>query len=224
MSISKTYIQSNASNLMEWMQENLVPTYFKSVAADESAPSGQMWINCNTTAGWSLTLNVSTISANSYAAAIKSDNSFVQTDFSGYGSSAPPEASSYAAICENGAMISLCGAAGGNACSIIITKTSNDETAVILSSSGTTESRLYTSVRSVTRSDALPAQALTFTPVSGGQTQLVSFTTESATGVVSYTPNAFYIPKGEVYGIGFGKFEMGGKAYMTNGYWAILDS
>lgn len=223
MSIEKTYIGS-ADALLEWMQNNLVPKYFTSMNKDSSTTS-YFYVNGQTSEGWAMTFSLT--GTNGYAAAIKSDNSFVQADFYGYTGGVPYAQGSYAAICENGAMISLYGVTGSssnNAANIIITKTNLDKTAIVLTSgSESVNARFFTNVRSVTRSDALPAQALTFTPISAGQTVLVPFTTEATDGVISYTPNAFYMPKGQYYGMGFGKFTADGKTYMSNGYWAILD-
>lgn len=224
MSIEKTYIKSPAS-LLEWMQDNLVPKYFASVRKDETT-SQYFYVNANTDDGWAMTFSLT--GSNAYAAAIKSDNSFVQANFYGIAAALPYAQSSYAAICENGAMISLYGpesSSSNYAANIIITKTNLDKTAIILTSGGeNTNSRFYTGIRCVTRDDALPAQALTFSPIFAGQTVLVPFTTEAADGVISYTPNAFYMPKGQYHSMGFGKFTAGGKTYMSNGYWAILDA
>lgn len=224
MSIEKTYIK-NANALLEWMQENLVPVYFKSVNKDTTTAE-HFFVNCQTDEGWAMTLSLADVSA--YAAAIKSDNSFVQANFYGYVATIPHAQMSYAAVCKNGVILSLYGAdspSSGEAATVIVTKNNLDQTVIILSSGpANSDTRFYMNVRSVTRSDALPAQALTFTPVSGGQTVLVPFTTEAADGVVSYTPNAFYMPKGQYHSMGFGKFTAGGKTYMSNGYWAILDA
>lgn len=224
MSVEKTYIK-NANGLLEWMQDNLVPKYFASVRKDETTTQ-YFYVNANTDEGWAMTFSLT--GTNAYTAAIKSDNSFVQANFYGYSSAVPYAQSSYAAICENGAMLSLYGlddSTSNTAANIIITKTNLDKTAIILTSGvENTNARFYTGVRCVTRSDALPAQALTFSPISGGQTVLVPFSTETYDGAASYTPNAFYMPKGQYHGRGFGKFIADGKTYMSNGYWAVLDA
>ena len=128
------------------------------------------------------------------------------------------------AKCNGGIMI-IAGSESSHEMSLILTKTNNDVTAVIVGS-GTSnrENALTIDICAAAWGDAEDAtKTRRFYPSAENQTQFVSFTTYAKPDTTSYTPNAFYLPDGQYYSLEYGKIIVNGKIYITNGYWAILD-
>ena len=73
------------------------------------------------------------------------------------------------------------------------------------------------------RSGDTDIEANTYTAKAGEQTLLCPFCTNANLGEPSYTPNAFWIPFGQYYSMGYGTLAMNGVTYLTNGYWCIKD-
>lgn len=126
--------------------------------------------------------------------------------------------------CSGGIMV-IAGSESVNEMSLILTKTNNDVTAVIVGSgTGNRENALTRDICAAAWGDAEDAtKTRTFYPSAQNQTQFASFTTYSKPDTVSYTPKAFYLPAGQYYDLEYGKFIANGKLYITNGYWAIID-
>lgn len=127
--------------------------------------------------------------------------------------------------CSGGIMV-IAGSESVNEMSLILTKTNNDVTAVIVGSgTGNRENALTRDICAAAWGDAEDAtKTRTFYPSAQNQTQFASFTTYAKPDTTSYTPNAYYMPVGEYYDWSYGKFTAGGDTYITNGYWAIKDA
>lgn len=111
---------------------------------------------------------------------------------------------------------------------ILITKTNNGKIACIFSYGGTeTTNSNYCNhmIRHVAFGDStsITPTTTTFTPETNQQTILCPFGTNPDTGITSYTPKAFYMPMGQNYTQGVGKFILNADTYITNGYWCIKD-
>lgn len=126
----------------------------------------------------------------------------------------------------NGGIMVIAGSESSNEMSLILTKTNNDVTAVIVGSGTSNRANALTqSIIAAAWGDAEDAtKTRTFYPSAQNQTQFVSFTTYAKPDTTSYTPNAFYLPDGQYYSLEYGKFIVNGKLYITNGYWAIEDA
>lgn len=110
---------------------------------------------------------------------------------------------------------------------VLIAKTNNDKLAAIFSygdTVSTTENYLYKQIQHVALGDnTTSATTTTITPEAANQTVLVPFATNADLTDVSYCPNAFYMPTGQYYSMGLGRFELAESTYITNGYWAIKE-
>ena len=129
------------------------------------------------------------------------------------------------AKCNGGIMV-IAGSESSHEMSLILTKTNNDVTAVIVGS-GTSNRKnaLTNSICAAAWGDAEDATKTRWFDTSAeNQTQFVSFTTYAKPDTTSYTPKAFYLPDGQYYDLEYGKFIVNGKLYITNGYWAIEDA
>jgi hypothetical protein len=126
----------------------------------------------------------------------------------------------------NGGIMVIAGSESSNEMSLILTKTNNDVTAVIVGSGSSNRANALTnSICAAAWGDAEDAtKTRWFYTSAENQTQFVSFTTYAKPDTISYTPNAFYMPVGEYYDWSYGKFTAGGDTYITNGYWAIKDA
>lgn len=130
----------------------------------------------------------------------------------------------YGYSCTNGLIISM-QTSNSYRQYIAVARTNLDKLALVMSSSGSALSieNAAKSFYCVSFGDVAPLSTNTFTPLSKNQTQIVSFTTDSASGVVSYTPNAGYLSNAQYYNMGFGTLTINGDDYLTNGYWVIKD-
>lgn len=126
----------------------------------------------------------------------------------------------------NGGILIIAGPQSSHSMSLILTKTNNDVTAVIVGSGTSNRATALTnSICAAAWGDAEDAtKTRTFYPSAQNQTQFASFTTYAKPDTTSYTPNAYYMPVGEYYDWSYGKFTAGGDTYITNGYWAIKDA
>lgn len=125
-----------------------------------------------------------------------------------------------ALVCKNGVI--LYGTSGkGHA---IITKNNSGATMCVVAGSASGIATACVSFYCATYGDDTAlTSAKTFTKRDANQTVFTPFATDAAIGSSSYAPNAFYMPEGPYYSLGLGRFSAGGKTYITNGYWAILD-
>jgi hypothetical protein len=108
---------------------------------------------------------------------------------------------------------------------IIITKTINNKTAIIVGGGSSTLSTSCTSgIVSAAWGDATDAsKTISYSVTAQNQTQFVPFTTYAVADSVSYTPNAFFLPTTQYNTIEYGKITDGYALYITNGFWAIKD-
>ena len=108
---------------------------------------------------------------------------------------------------------------------LAIVKNNHDRTAFIFGSAeGSAQNRLTLNLRRIAYDDTSTVTGFTFSPLAADQTQLVPFCTDAALGTTSYTPDAFYMPVGQYFGMGLGKFTANGDDYLSNGYWAFRDA
>lgn len=232
MAITKTFLTSsttrNLGQIGTYLQQHAVPEYFASVTIDSENDDA---VSCYDADG-NLVLTFTPSGVGFFVTAYRSDGSSAVTEYGAADSSSKNASCSinYVYQCTNGIMMHLYNT-GSNTYTrngeFIITKNNHDETVIINAYSGGTNSTwsgaVTTSVKATAWTDVSPASTLTFHASAGNQTQLVPFCTDAAFNQTSYTPNAFYMPKGQHYSMGYGKIEIDGVAYLSNGYWAIKD-
>lgn len=168
----------------------------------------------------------------------KSDEETYQEPFSLGSGTQSRRKLQYVAVCKNGMLIRF-GYNGLSAdanvdnadytCEILITLNNNMSTTVIVSSYSGDSSRLTNLSTDISSSseddDSNLIINLNYKSVSMEQWQLISFTTVGGSGIISYTPNAFYL-QSKTFGFipYFSRFmDSSGVLYMTNGFWAIKD-
>ena len=204
MAIEKFYVNSTSyQDIAAAMYGTLVPDYFSSVTFDGQTQE----INCLDDDG-NLAMK---ITAEGAVICYTSQRDYVNA-FSIAGADL-----AYAYVCSFGVMLQF-GLNYGNPGCILFSKTNQGKTAIVCCNN------LYTTIYRVAYGDVAQTNTLTFTPVTGNQTQLVPFCTDSQMNAVSYTPNAFYIPYGQYYTMGYGAIKIDNQTYLTNGYWAIKDA
>lgn len=124
----------------------------------------------------------------------------------------------YGYNCTNGAILSF--TTGSAFLSVVLSKTNRNSVGIVLPK-GTVEN---TTFYSVAYTDSAPISEFEVSPSTAEQTVLSPFITNAPTGVSSYMPSAYYIPFGEYVGRGYARFNMGGKEYVSDGYFAISDT
>lgn len=201
---------ADAQEFTAWTAANLVPSYFGAVDFDDNWWYG--YEDAEKTKpiiayefGWSPRFRVYKSPA-------------VYNDITGVGG--------YSALVPN---IYTCGggvlfdAIARNLCAIIA-KTNNDVTASIIGGSDNGDRGYFAKVYAYALGDDTTITTQReFNTRASAQTCLVPFCTDATFGNSSYTPKAFYMPEAQYYSSGMGTFTAGGKTYLTNGYWAILD-
>lgn len=230
MAIVKTEGLVSQAQLVAWMQENLVPNFFQSVEVDSE---NNLLIVCTGVGGQKL-LGIK----------IRSESSFYPENFILYKSDGTevtlsPSSTSYtpqfryAAICKNGAIIAFSryndnNSTANSSAHLLITKNNLDKTAVIATGTGYSSNvtgadykarNLYT----IAEDDNHVLTTLSFTLRQMQQAQFVQFETCPESGVISFTPNAYYMQSCDFYATTFTTVTVDGVDYMTNGYWAIKD-
>ena len=214
MAITKDYLNtSDWSVLAAWMQTNLVPNFFAEAVIENST------LNCKDADGNIL------MSKGSGTGVITAYKSTTDSASMSPGSSTAGQALgklTYACKCTNGALLVF--EQGAYIAHVIITKTNNNKTAIIFCQPNNATTTLTSLLNCVTWGDAMPNISYSFSAIPTNQTQLVSFCTDASYGSISFTPFAFYMPVGQYYNMGIGSITMNGHVYLTNGYWAILDS
>lgn len=228
MAIRKTESMSNMSQFVTWLQENLVPNFFQSVEVDSE---DNTLIVCTGVGGQKL-LGIKMHSTSAFY-----PDSCILYKSDGTATTVAQATSTntvfrYAAVCNNGALIRFDRYANNtdsnNPCIILISKTNLDKTAVVVtatfSSSGYTAGvYMSDSLRIIAEGDAPTMYYLTFSLRRMQQAQFIQFATCPESGVVSFTPNAFYMQSCSFYTSVFDTVTVDGVDYMTNGYWAIKD-
>lgn len=203
------------------MQENAVPSIFKSVAYADSVLTA-------TDADDNTVLTIKGVqNGGDYFRAYREENNYIGINFGRF----PHNTQSTINIigCDNGFMFN-CVVHNTNyqnaEFAALVTKTNNDRVAIIFPSTTPSSSpQQYTSaLQHVAFGDsATIATTTTFTPESAQQTCMTPFITNADVGDVSYTPNARYLKAHSSYASGIGKMLLGTDTWITNGYWAIKD-
>ena len=206
-----------------WAAQKLVPRYFKA-----SDYSGGTFTGYRDTGKTEPLWTFSTGFAPDMKA-YRSATSYRQVNGTSLASDGFPQA---AWLCANGVILDI----GYRQMAAIITKTSTGETAAIIggdqytaTSSGanitwltgnSTDAAVYCTAYG---DDTSITEAHSWIAHPANQTALCPFQTDAPLGSTSFTPYAYYMPFGQFYGLGHGKFTAAGKTYITNGHWAILD-
>ena len=212
MAITKEFLNTNDQSVVAaWMQENLVPKYFASVDVNGNI------ITCQDEDG-NLLLKIDGVS-NAVAITAYQDSSV-----SAVTQTTSVQGCDTAALCENGALIMWRNSSKTPQMFMLITKTNNEKTAMVACGSINNNTHVYENTHRTAYGDVNPVTNQTVYYISSNQTQLVPFCTDASINTVSYTPNAFYMPIGQYITMGFGTIAMDNHIYLTNGYWAILDS
>ena len=199
--------------LAAWLQENAVPSLFKSVTYESGV------IKCYDDND-NLVLE---IGSNGSIHAYRAEGNAIRMvpDYTGIGANAID-----LIACDNGFLLeNLYYTSKTGKIMMLVSKTNNGVPAVIFGYQYKDHTKgYYEGIRHVAFGDSETlATNTTFTPESGQQVQIMPFSTNPKIGDISYTPDAGYMPMNTNYSSGIGKFEMGGSIWITNGYWCIRD-
>ena len=211
MSITRTYINGDTSTLASFLESSglfaSVTTESSTVTCKDADDNTLLTITKNSS-GDTITAYASSSVSKSATYYTSSYNTYFIEGFA----------------CANGVILryGATGTTSYNAC-LLITKTNNNKTAIVFSSSMTTIPAAYTSFYAVAWGDTAPISAYTTAANAQNQTMLVPFSTNANEGLQSYTPNAGFMISGQLYSLGYGKATIGSGTYITNGYWAIKD-
>lgn len=216
MSVKREQLANRAA-LAAWLQENAVPSMFKSVTYENSV------IACFDDED-NKVLEISSVGG-IYAYRAEGNSINFVPDDEGLGQYAID-----LIACDNGIIVESGYYRTSQVSNIgkvvlMITKTNNGVPAIIFSYLYNSKvAPYYTDIKHVAFGDSETlATTTTFTPESGQQVQIMPFSTNPIIGDISYTPDAGYMPMNSNYSSGIGKFEMGGSIWITNGYWCIRD-
>lgn len=223
MAITRIPFESMAA-FAEWAAANLVPRYFAATAYASNT------LTCyrdeeKTQPLWSFT-SANQVTQSAYKSASVSRATPGK-------SLASPSWVKTAWVCANGVMLDC----GDRFCCTIITKNNRGETTTVIGGGSSYAAACTGAVRASATSVTATATpyvtawgddtgittSASFIAREENQTSLVPFVNDTPSGTLGYTPYAFYIPAGQFYNMGYGTFTAGGKKYLTNGYWAILD-
>ena len=127
----------------------------------------------------------------------------------------------YGYKCTSGVLLFVTGTSGYQA-HILISKTNNNKVAFVFSSQHSSSESSYTKYYCAAWGDD-DTSTFTFTGKASEQSLMCPFCTNAIMGETSYTPNAFWMPFGQYYNMGYGELTMNGVTYLTNGYWCIKD-
>lgn len=207
--------------LAAWLQENAVPSVFSAVTFSDSILTATDADN-----NVVLQINGGTGSSNTaYFRAFRASENYLELK----GNRLPRDGYIQIIGCDNGLLIdsNMTDSSGYNRrFAALFAKTNNGKTAVIFPSalSATSNAQYTTALNHVAFGDSdTIATTTTFTPENANQTVLVPFSTNADLTDVSYCPNAFYMPTGQYYTMGIGRFELAESTYIANGYWAIKE-
>lgn len=210
MAIIKTHLNtSDLSILRGWMNQYLVPNYFESIIISSGV------INCYDADGHTV-LTIGPWSSDNFVKVY-----YDTENYSYFSNNIGMTSVTYASSCSHGCLLSF-GNSGSGHMEILITKTNNNITSIVVSkgSTGLDLNSMYC----IAWGDVQPISSLSVTPIkTAQQTQIVPFVSNAPYGTISYTPDAFYIPVGQYYNMGIGQMTLNGNIYLTNGYWAIKD-
>ena len=128
----------------------------------------------------------------------------------------------YGYKCANGIMLPVTGS-GNKTAHILIAKTNNNKVAFTFTKIHINTAAAYTNCYCTAWGDE-NVNENAFTAKAAEQTLMCPFCTNAIMGETSYTPNAFWMPFGQYYNMGYGKLTDDGTTYLTNGYWCIKDT
>lgn len=216
MSISRAKV-SSISELAAWMQENAVPSIFKSVTYENDHITA-------TDEDDNVVLEIKNNNGG-YFRAFRGENNYFSI---GMQYIVKRNSESDIIGCDNGFIFSgECEDQNINTRSFafLCSKTNNGKVAIVFPSSYVNNPAKYiTALHHVAWGDsATISSTTTFTPESGQQTSFTVWKTNVEFGDVSYTPNAYYLDMHTNYSSGIAKLLLNGDTFITNGYWAIKD-
>lgn len=109
----------------------------------------------------------------------------------------------------------------GGFITVLLTKNNQDKITIMLPGTSTGPKTVYV----VTYNDVAPFTSYVLGNVGAQRTQtvLVPLLTNAQEGTVSYTPKAFWCPFSEYYERGALQFVMGGKVYLSTGFFVLED-
>ena len=129
----------------------------------------------------------------------------------------------YGYKCGGGGMLYI-NTSGSTYASILVAKNNQDKVTIMLPNSvqGVPQPK---NVYVVTYNDVAPFTTYQLSNVGAQRTQtvLVPLLTNAQEGTVSYTPKAFWAPFSEYYERGALQFVMGGKVYLSTGFFVLED-
>lgn len=214
MAITRAQL-TTVQELAAWMQENAVPSIFKSVTYSDTTITA-------TDADDNTVLEIKGGSGGYFRAFRGASNYFSI----GLQYIVARNTASDIIGCDNGFM--LTGQVEDSNLNVkdfafLCTKTNNDKVAIVYPSSYQTGNARYTTaLQHVAFGDsATIATTTTFTPESAQQTTLCPFGTNADVGNASYTTDAYYMPMGQNYSSGICQFFINDDVFISNGYWAI---
>ena len=129
----------------------------------------------------------------------------------------------YAYKCANGIMLEIKSTNITLGACISVSKTNNNKIAFIFSTGLAAMPNRYGNYHCVAWGDG-EISANTISGKTSEQTLMCPFCTNAIMGETSYTPNAFWMPFGQYYNMGYGTLTDGSSEFLTNGYWCIKDT
>lgn len=221
MAIRRAQVTSLAA-FAAWMQENAVPSIFKSVSYDSEAD-----IATATDADDNVVLEIKN-GSDGYLRAYRGENNYLEIALVQFPATNYEENKRISIIgCDNGFIVDMkvaTSASYGAPFAFLISKTNNNKIAVVWPSEANyTENQQYTTdIQHVAFGDSQTLSTVTtFTPETAQQTTLCPFGTNADVGTASYTTDAYYMPMGQNYNSGLAQFSIGNDHFITNGFWAI---
>lgn len=214
MAFETTNIYStDHSLLLAYLQEHAVPDYFDKVEADaETATTISCYVGDTVLLQFALNSSGGTLC-------------YINTA-TGLQKTIPPTSNTltivYAHKSANGLAFTWGLAATVESLpSLIITKDSDENTAIVAAGKTGNISSLIQSVAAVTANDmAILAQGLS-TRLTAAVTTVVPFVCGCGAGECRYTPNVVYFPTAQYTDPG--EIIVNGSRYLSNGYWALKD-
>lgn len=229
MAIIRTFASTH-QEMVDWLQENTVPSLFKSLTFVDNKLTGYdssdkeifKWALGNGGTGQ----GTGSGTINMYR--VPDDPSTVVSVGNIPSYSGQTSAPIYLFKCDAGVFITQHYTASGYQyiLNVIMTKNNHGQFAVVMNASQDGSNYSWnTRFRPVAIGDRTGSvNQFSFSTSSQFQTQFVPFITYAQTDQVSYTPCAYYLPAGEYYGIERGIFTSESGTYVTNGYIALKDA
>lgn len=206
MAITKTAINNDFNILQSFLQSSGL---FGSVELSENTITMKD-SDGNTT--------IATIDTNITITAYANSSTYIAASYSQYNGATIQ----YGYKCANGIILPVTGNSNKSA-HIMVTKTNNNKVAFTFTKTHINGAYAYTNYFCVAWGD-IDVSEFSISAKASEQTLMCPFCTNANLGGTSYTPNAFWMPFGQYYNMGYGTLTMNGVAYLTNGYWCIKDA